>query len=79
MPALIPHITVDLHKLLQYRTITSGTFRRESCRVVEVTINIAVVFVVRILGTKESGADRASEMLHVKLLVCTRRQKRLVK
>lgn len=54
MPALVPHITIDLDKLLQDRTTATRAFGGKTRRVMKMAIHITIVFVVRILGTKES-------------------------
>lgn len=53
MPTLIPHIAINLDELLQDGTIAAGTLRRKSCRIMEVTVDVTVMFVVRVLGSKE--------------------------
>ena len=52
MPTFILHIPIDFHKLLQNSRITAGAFRSESCRVMEMTIDISFVFVIRVLRTE---------------------------
>ena len=46
MPTLILHIPIDLHKLLQNRTIATRTLGRESGRIMEMTIDVPFMFVV---------------------------------
>lgn len=70
VPTFISHVPVDLHKLLENRTVAAGAFGCESCRVVEVAINVAVVFVVRVLRAEKCRTERACEMLDVILFVC---------
>ena len=53
MPALIPHVTVDLDELLQDRTTAAGTFRGKTRRVMKMAVHITIVFVVRILWSEE--------------------------
>ena len=54
MPALVPHVSVDLDELFQDRTAATRAFRGKPRRVMEVTVHITIMFVVRILGTKKS-------------------------
>ena len=69
MPALVPHVSVDLDKLFQDSSAAPGTLGREPRRVVVMAIDIPVVFVVRVMGPEQGRAYRASEVLHMVLLV----------
>lgn len=42
-------VSADLHKLPKNRSVAAGAFDCELCRVVEMAVNVAVVFMVRIL------------------------------
>jgi hypothetical protein len=46
MPAFISHVPIDLHELFENRTVATSTFGGESRRIVEMTINIAVVLII---------------------------------
>ena len=70
MPALISHITIYLHKLLENCAITTGALGRKSGGIMEVAVHIPVVFIIRILRTEQGGTKRACKMLHMELLVC---------
>lgn len=70
MPTLIPHVTVNLHELLQDGGIAPDALRREPRAVVIMAVDVARVLVVRILGAEECGADRASEVVDVVFFVC---------
>ena len=72
MPALIPHVSVDLDELFQDRSAAPGTLGRKPRRVVVMAIDIPVVFVIRVMGPKQGRAYRASEVLNVILLVWKR-------
>ena len=72
MPALVPHVPVDLDELFQDRSAAPCTLSRESRRVVVVAVDIPIVFIVRIMWPKQGRAYRASEMLHMILLVWKR-------
>lgn len=54
MPALVSHVAIDLNKLFQDRTTATRTFCGKTRRVMKMAIDIAIMFVVRILGAKES-------------------------
>ncbi len=69
MPTLVLHIAIDLHELLEDRAITPNALRREPSGIVKVAVNVAVVLIIRVLRTEESGANRARKMLDMKLLV----------
>ena len=56
MPTLVSHVPVNLHELFEDRTIATRAFRRVSSRVVEVTVYISLVLVVRVLRAEEGGA-----------------------
>ena len=53
MPALVPHITIDLDELLQNGIFATRAFRGETRRVMKMAIHISMVFVVGILGSEE--------------------------
>jgi hypothetical protein len=57
MPALISHVPVDLDELFQDGSRTAGTFSGKSRRVVEMTVHVAVVLIVRVLRTEKGGAE----------------------
>jgi hypothetical protein len=73
MPTFILHIPIDLHKLFQYRTIATSTFRGKSRGIVEMAVDVAFVFIVRVLGTKQCRAEGTCEMLYMEFLVCMTR------
>ena len=52
VPALVAHIAVDLHELLEDRGVAPDAFRREACAVVEVAVHVSGVLVVRVLRTE---------------------------
>lgn len=54
MPALVPHVPIDLDELLQDRTTATRAFRGETRRVMKMAVHITIVFVVRILRSEES-------------------------
>ena len=72
MPAFVPHVTVDLHKLLQNSAIAASALRGEASRVVIMAIDIAFVLVIRVLRPKERRTHRTGEVVHMELLVCGR-------
>ena len=57
MPAFVSRIPVDLHELLQNGTIAPGALGGESCGVMVMTIHIAVMLIVGVLGSKERRAN----------------------
>lgn len=69
VPALVPHVSVDLDELFQDRGAASGALGRKPRRIVVMAIDIPVVLVVRVMRPKQGRAYRASEVLHVILLV----------
>jgi hypothetical protein len=54
---LVYVIPVDLDKLLQDRRLAAGAFDCESSRVMEMTIDLPSMFVVRVLRSKDRRAD----------------------
>lgn len=46
MPTLIAHISIDLYKLLQDRTPAPNALCRKSSRVMEMAVDVALVFVI---------------------------------
>lgn len=64
---LVRAVSIDLDKLLEDRCSTSSAFDGESSRVVEVTVDRSIVFIIRVLRSKDCRTDRAGEMLDVEL------------
>ena len=73
MPTFVPRVPVDLHKLLENRAVATSAFGRISRGIVEMTIDISFMFVVRVLWAEKRWTYRAREMLDVELLVCDAR------
>lgn len=69
MPTFVPHVSVDLNKLFQDRSATPSALGRESRGVVVMAENIPVVFVIRVVRSKQGRAYRAGEMFHMIFLV----------
>ena len=70
MPALVPHVPIDLHELLQDSAIAPGTLGGESGGIVEMAIYVALMLIVGVLRAEQSRADRAGKMFHMKLFIC---------
>lgn len=62
---LVLSVTKDLDKLLKYCRLTSVTFLCKLSGVVVVAIDLPIVLVVAVLGTKDSRTKRAREMVNV--------------
>lgn len=69
MPVLVLPISEYLHKLLQNSRLTPITPLSELCRVMVVTVDLAIVLVVTILGAKYRRAHRAREVVDMVFLV----------
>lgn len=67
---LVDRVPVDLDKLLQDGRPAARTLDGEPRRIVEVTIDAATVFVVRVLRAEDGRADGAGKVFDVKLHVC---------
>ena len=72
MPAFVTHVTVDLDKLLEDGAAATCAFGCKACRVVIMAVDIAVVFVIRVLRSEEGGAEGASKVFDMELLVYLR-------
>lgn len=72
MPALVTHIPVDLHKLLEDSASTADTLCCEPSRIMKMTVDVTLVFVVRVLGAKKGRTDGTREMLYMEFLACGR-------
>lgn len=57
MPVLVLPVAEDLNELFQNRSMTPMTPLRELSRVMEVTVDLALVFVVGVLGTKDGRTN----------------------
>lgn len=65
VPVLILTVPKDLHKLFQDCRLTAIAPLRVLGGVVIVAIDLSLVFVVAVLGTKDGGAHRAGEMFNM--------------
>ena len=72
VPTLVAHVSVYLYELLQDCTVAASTLCCEAGGVVKMTVDIAIVLVIRVLRPEESRAERAGKVLYMKLLVCRR-------
>jgi len=59
---LVLTVAENLDKLFQDSSLTAVTALSELGRVVEMTVDLALMFVIRVLGTKDSRADRTCEV-----------------
>ena len=57
MPAFVPIIPIDLHEMLENGTVTPYAFRGKTGGVVETTIDIVSVSVIRVLRTEDSRTN----------------------
>lgn len=64
---LILSITEDLDKLFEDGGLTAIASLCKLSRVVEMAVDLGIVFVVTVLGAKDSRAYRAGEMFDVVL------------
>ena len=65
MPVLVLPISKDLHKLLEDRGLTTVASLSKLSRVVIMAVDFIVMFIVAVLRPKDSGTNRACEMLNV--------------
>jgi hypothetical protein len=72
MPVLILTIPEYFHKLFENGRLTSIAALSKLCRIVEMTINLAIVFVVAVLRAKYGWAHGAREVIDVVLLIQSR-------
>lgn len=66
---LVQPVTIDLNELFQNSCPTACTLDGIVDGIVVVTVHLGIVFVVRILGTKDCGADGAGKVVQVVLVV----------
>jgi hypothetical protein len=69
MPALVPHVAVDLDKLLEDGSTAPSALCCETSRVVEMAVYIPLMLVIRVLGAKQSGTKGTCKVFYMKLLV----------
>lgn len=69
VPVFILAVAVNLDKLLENGGPASSTLYSIVDRVVIVTVDLAIVFVIRVLGSKDGWADGACKVLNVILVV----------
>ena len=65
MPTFVPVVPIDLHELLENGTVTSRTFRGKTSGVVELTIDVDFMLVMRVLRTEDSSANGTRKMLNM--------------
>lgn len=65
MPVLILSIPKYLDKLLEDSCLAAIAPLGEPCRIVVMAENVALMFVVAVLGAKDGGTDGAGEVLDV--------------
>ena len=65
MPVLVLTIAEDFNKLLKNRSMASITPLSKLRGIVVMTIYIAFMLIVRVLGTEHGGTDGASKMFDV--------------
>jgi hypothetical protein len=70
MPALVAHVPIDLHELLQNCGVATRTFCRKARRIMIMAVHVAVVFIIRVLWPEKRRTYGAREMLDVELSVC---------
>lgn len=69
VPVFVLAVTINLDKLLQDRRPTSCTLDGVVERIVIVTVDLAIMFVIGVLGTKDCWAYRTCEVLNVIFVV----------
>ncbi len=69
VPTLVPHIAIDLYKLLENGAIASSTLRSETRGIMIMTIDISLVFVVGVLRAEKGGTNGACEMVDMELFI----------
>ena len=72
MPMFVNTVSVNFYKLFQNSSLTTRTFDCKSSRVMVMAINLAVMFVIRILRTEYGRASRAGKVLNVILFIKSR-------
>jgi hypothetical protein len=72
MPALITHVSIDLYKLFENRATAPDALCRKAGRVMEMTVDVSLMFVVRVLRSKKGWTNGTREMFDVELLACGR-------
>ena len=70
VPTFIPIVPIDLHELLEDRTVATGTLRCKARGIMEVAVHVIFMFVVRVLGSENRWADRTRKMLDMVFFVC---------
>lgn len=71
MPMLIDVVAVDLHELLEDCRFAPCALDRKPSRIVEMTVDLSAMFIVRVLRPEHSRTDTTREVLHVKFHVYT--------
>jgi hypothetical protein len=65
VPVLIFPVSEDFDELLEDGGLATVATLRKSGRIVIMTVNVAIMFVVAVFRAKGSRADRASEVVDV--------------
>jgi hypothetical protein len=69
MPVLVLSVAEDLDKLLEDSRLAAIAPLGKLGRVVVVTVDMSIVFVVAVLGAKDGGTEGAGEMINMILVV----------
>ena len=69
MPTFVAHVPIYFNELLEDSAVATSALRSEASRVVVVTVDVAFVFIVRVLRAKEGRAYGACEVVYMELLV----------
>lgn len=66
---LILPIAEYLDELLENSSVTAVASLRKLCRVMEMAIDLTIMFIITVLGAKDSWAYRTSKMIDMVFLV----------
>lgn len=67
VPVFVDAVAVDLDKLLEDGGLAAGTLDGELSRIVVVAVDVALVFVIRVIRAKHDRTDAAAKVLQMEL------------
>ena len=65
VPVLVSVVPIDLNKLLQDSSLTSGTLDRKKRAVMKMTVYLALVLIVTVFRAEGRRAHRTRKMVHM--------------
>jgi hypothetical protein len=70
VPTFVAHVTIDLHELLENRTVAAGALGCEAGRIMKMTVYVPIMLIIRVLWSEQGGTEGTCKVFHMEFLVC---------